>query len=135
MREQILSYLTGTVISYNELNLLTSNNYIQQFLASSKQTIEIDIPSYINNFISIINLVEQLEFNQKVENIEEAIILFSNPKLDTYIEVAFANTHVVAIGSKLSSMTAKQILEIYKDAVRESFKVIQLQTTVAKKMK
>lgn len=132
MREQILNYLNQAVGMYNEINLIHVGKLPQNILDGSKHTIESDIPRHLNNFISIINMVEQNQTYPIIKNIQEGIELFGNSKLETSIQNATKDTNVVAIGGNNNQMSAKQIMEYSLDAVKSGVELLQLQIAVAK---
>lgn len=127
MREQILNYLNCAVRLYEEINLFHSGKLPQNILDGSKQTIEMEIPKHINNFIEIINIVEGVPTYPKIATIQESIEIFKNPQLDKSIQNAIGSTNIVGIGGNQNNMSAKEILADSQDAVRNSVDLLQLQ--------
>jgi hypothetical protein len=132
MREQILNYLNRAGELYNEINLLYSGKLPQNILDGSKHTVEMDIPRHLNNFITIINMVEQAQIYPKINTIQEGIDLFNNPQLDKSIQNAIDSANVVGIGGNQTDMPAKEILAYSQDAIRSGVELLHLQISAAK---
>lgn len=132
MREQILNYLRMAISHYNEINLLYSAKLPKNILDGAKHTIENDIPRHSGNFITIINMVEHAQTYPKITTIQEAVHVFSNPQLDASIENALIDANIVAIGGNDTDMSAREILEYSRDAVRSGVELLQLQIAAAK---
>lgn len=131
MREEILTNLKRAVGYYNEIALIHSAKLPKTILDGTRSTVEKDIPRHLNNFISIINMVEEKKAYPEISNIQTGIQVFSNSELDKSIEKALGNTNVVGIGGN-EDMSAKQILEYSEDAIRDCVQLLQLQIAAAK---
>lgn len=132
MREQILTYLNRAIAFYNEINLVHSAKLPQNILADAKHTIDRDIPRHATNFITIINMVEQSQKYPTINSIQDAVAVFSNTDLDASIDKANEDVNVIAVGGNSTDMSAKEILNYSRDAIRSGVELLQLQIAAAK---
>jgi hypothetical protein len=132
MREQILKLLMRAVELYKEITVVYRNRLPQNILDGSKHTIESDIPRHLNTFISVVNMVERVDKYPQIKNIEAAIEVFSISDLDKSIQKSMEDENIVGYGGDQAGMTAKDILEYSKDAVRSGIELLALQIAAAK---
>jgi hypothetical protein len=132
MREQILKYLLQAVTLYKEITTVHRDRLPRSILDDSRNTIENDIPKHLNNFISIINMVEQVQKYSLIESIQDGIKVFSNPELDISIEKSIKANSIRGYGGGQDTMTAKDILDYSTDAVRGGAELLALQVAAAR---
>ena len=110
MREQILKTLLQAKETYATLTNEYGNVLPENILNGAHTSIDSDIPRFANNFIGVLNSVEQQNLYSETNTFDEAIELFGNTDLDASIEKAInSKTYLATDGAR--TFNAKQILE------------------------
>jgi hypothetical protein len=131
MREQILNTLTKAKSNFEEIINNYSDVLPKNITDGSQNSIEVEIPKFVNNFLYILNASEQKETYSDVKNIDEAIELFKNPELDNVITKAIENKTITGVSSK-GNLAAKEILESSKFGIESGNQLLAMQIMAGK---
>lgn len=126
MREEILNSITKGKSTFEEIIEKYSEVLPKNILDGSRNSVDVEIPKFINNFLSILNASEQKTLYPAVKNIDEAIELFKKPELDVSIENAIENKTFIGVGIK-GNLTAKEILEASKFGIDSGVQLLGMQ--------
>ena len=126
MRKQILYNLTKAKANFEEIIGEYNEVLPKNIIDGSRDTINTEIPKFVNNFLYILNASEQKEVYSNVKNVDEAIGLFKNEDLDAIIEKAIENKTITGISEK-GNLGAKEILEASKFGIESGTQLLGMQ--------
>ncbi|MCZ8167945.1 MAG: hypothetical protein ACK5RV_11820 [Flavobacterium sp.] len=126
MRKEILDNLTKAKANFEEIIGEYSDVLPKNITDGSRNTIDTEIPKFVNNFLYILNASEQKEVYSNVKSVDEAIELFKNEDLDATIEKAIENKTITGISEK-GNLAAKEILEASKFGIESGTQLLGMQ--------
>lgn len=126
MREQILNNLIKAKSNFEEIIENYSDILPKIITDGSRDSVSVEIPKFVNNFVFILNATEQRELYPTIKNIEEAIELFQNQDLDNSIAKAIENKTITGISAK-GNLAAKEILETAKFGIESGTELLSMQ--------
>lgn len=131
MREEILAILNSAADTYNNIIINYSNVLPKNIIDGSHNSIEVEIPKFVNNFFSILNAVEGENKHTPIKNITEAIELFKKTQLDEEIDKALENLTIVGVGVQ-GNLNTKELLEACKYGIESGNQVLKMQLMAGK---
>ncbi|KRD58497.1 hypothetical protein ASE40_19410 [Flavobacterium sp. Root935] len=131
MREQILNSLTKAKSDFKNIIENYSDVLPKKITDGSQNSVDTEIPKFVNNFLYILNVSEQKNVYTDIKNIDEAIELFKNPDLDTIIQKAIENKTIIGTNSK-GNLAAKEILEASKFGIDSGAELLAMQLIAGK---
>lgn len=131
MREEVLDLLIKSRKTFNQIIDELSIALPENILQGSRNSVEVQIPKFANNFIHILNKVEQKKLYSENNNIDEAIEVFSNPDLDVSIEKTIQNTSII-VETTEGSMSAHETLQACLEGIDSGFQLLNIQLKVGK---
>lgn len=126
MREQILNNLIKAKSNFEEIIENYSDILPKIITDGSRDSVSVEIPKFVNNFVFILNATEQKELYPTIKSIEEAIELFKNPDLDNSITKAIENKTITGISAN-GNLAAKEILETAKFGIESGTELLSMQ--------
>jgi len=131
MREEILNGITKGKSTYENIIENYSQTLPKNIIDGSKNSVDVEIPKFVNNFLYILNAAEQKNMYSDIKNIDEAIELFKNPELDDSIAKAIENKTIVGISNK-GNLAAKEILEASMFGIDSGLQLLEMQLMAGK---
>lgn len=131
MRKGTLNKIVKAKATFEELISDYTAVLPANIVDGGRNTIDIEIPKFVNNFLMTLNSVEQEKLYNEVKNIDEAIELFEKPELDISIEKAIENKTIVGVGTK-GTISAKEILEACVYGVNSGLQLLEMQLSMGK---
>ncbi len=128
MRKKILELLkTGKELQI-ELNSKYSNILPKSIIDSGFEIINSDLPTKVNNLLSLLNLSEKKELFKTIKSLEEAIEILTNENIDEIINRAILNKELSGHSQlKNETLSVKDILENIEFGINSSIELLQMQ--------
>ena len=132
MKDKILNELNLANSLYHELIQNYKNVLPENIIAGSINNFEVEIPKFVNNFLSILNSVEGHEVFKPVKTIGNALEIFNEQAIDSSIEKTIENKNIVGIGGKTGTLSAKELLDASVDGIESGVRLLNMQLKLAK---
>jgi len=134
MRENILNSLKKGKEFYHELIQNYRGVLPEHIIAGGQNIIDEDFPNKVNVFLSILNRAEDEENKYTaVRNIDEAIQLFENDRIQESIDKVIANQDIKGYSPlKNKILSSEEMLEVARYGIESGKELLALQLMAGK---
>lgn len=136
MRIEILELLIEVKNLHTELMTNYSNVLPKNIIDSGNESVHSNIPEKVNDLLSLFNSSEKRELFKPVNNLDEAIEVFSDDEIDAIIERAISNKDLTSFRiDNNQTLSVKDVLEITQYGIKSVVQLLEMHIATGKMSK